>query len=239
LSDIKQYLLDHVRKEPGPLGDDCWIWTASLSEGYGQFYWNGRTGRAHRMAHEVFVRPIPAGAQVQHKCDRKDCINPKHLYLGTQAQNIADIFSRGDPDLTRQQFEALCDELAKLDHNVEVSNQRREQIEAQLRRTIKDHRNEWGDAIKERRALMRQQRKAAREELQQQIHDRRTQRLARRSPEALARLKASIAEVKESTPEELNADRAAEIAQRKRERLRRLGSLNGSGIGASEEDSHA
>ena len=38
MEEIKQYLLDHVRKEPGPLGDDCWIWTASLSHGYGQTY---------------------------------------------------------------------------------------------------------------------------------------------------------------------------------------------------------
>jgi hypothetical protein len=190
------------------------------------------------MSYEEFVGRIPPGAQVQHICDRTDCINPRHLKLGDHASNNADIFSRGEPDLTRQEFEALCDELAKLDHNVEVSNQRRKQIEAQLRRTISDHRDEWGDAIKERRTALRQQRKAAREELQQQIHDRRTQRLAKRSPEALAQLRASIATLAESTKEELKADRVAEIAERKRMRLRRLGPLNGSG-GASEEESHA
>ena len=122
MSDIKQYLLDHVRKEPGPLGDDCWIWTLSLSEGYGQLYWNGFGGRAHRVSYQAFVGPIPAGAQVQHKCDRKDCINPKHLYLGTQAQNVADHFSRGEPDLTPHEFERLCNELAELERKAEVTD---------------------------------------------------------------------------------------------------------------------
>src|SRR6516225_2908053 len=56
MEEIKQYLLDHVRKEPGPLGDDCWIWTASLSHGYGQTYWNGRLG-GHRGPSQRWPEP--------------------------------------------------------------------------------------------------------------------------------------------------------------------------------------
>jgi hypothetical protein len=119
-----------------------------------------------------------------------------------------------------------------LDRRAEVTDQRRKQIEAQLRRTISDRRSERSGVIREHRNAMRQQRKAAREELQQQIHDRRTERLSKRSPEALARLKASIATLAESTKEELKADHIAEIAERKQQRLRRLGPMNGSGDSA-------
>ena len=222
LSDIKQYLLDHVMKEPGPLGDDCWIWTASLTNGYAQTYWNGVIGRGHRMSYEKFNGPIPPGCQVQHRCDRKNCINPKHLKLGDHSSNKADIFSRGDPDLTDREIETLCLEQASL-------RRRDEAIIAQLRRAIRDRRQATRDIIKEHRAAMREQRRAAGEELEQQRQERRTQKLARRSPEALARSKASIAELKESTPEELKADRVAEIAERKQQRLRRLGPMNGFG----------
>ena len=154
LSDIKQYLLDHVRKEPGPLGDDCWIWTLSLSEGYGQLHWNGFGGRAHRVSYQAFVEPIPAGRQVQHKCDRKDCINPKHLGLGVFATNRADVFSQGEPELTPHEFERLCAELADLDRKAEVTDLRRAQIAAQLRRTIRDNRDERRTVIKERPTTM-------------------------------------------------------------------------------------
>ncbi|MFY9836837.1 MAG: HNH endonuclease, partial [Xanthobacteraceae bacterium] len=203
MSDIKQYLLDHVRKEPGRLGDDCWIWTLSLSEGYGQVYWNGFGGRAHRMSYQVFVGPILAGRQVQHKCDRKDCINPTHLRLGTQ---VADCLSRGDPELTPQEFERLCNELADLDRNASLSDLRRRQIETQLRGTIRNHCDERRTEIKKYRSAMRLQRKALNEQREQERKEQRAERLSRLSPEALAKLKASIAGVKECTKEELRQE---------------------------------
>jgi hypothetical protein len=208
MSDAKQYLLDHLRKEPGPLGDDCWIWKASLSKGYGQTYWNGVIGRAHRMSYEEFIGPIPAGAQVQHKCDQKACINPKHLKLGDYVSNKADMFSRGDPDLTDSEIERLCLEQASL-------RRRDDAIIAQLRRAIRDRRQATRDIIKQHRATLRQQRRALAEEHEQERHERRTETLAKINPEAMAKLKASIAQLKESTPEELNADLAAEVAKRK------------------------
>src|SRR5262249_40703135 len=203
LSDIKQYLLDHVRKEPGPLGDDCWIWTLSLSEGYGQVYWNGFGGRAHRVSYQVFVGPIPAGRQVQHKCDQKDCINPTHLYLGTQ---VADRFSRNDPELTPREFEQLCNELADLDRKASLSDLRRNRIEAQVRGSIRNHRDERRSEIKKYRSALRLQRKALAEEREQERKEERAERLSRRSPEALAKLKASISELKECTKEELRRE---------------------------------
>jgi hypothetical protein len=164
------------------------------------------------MSYEIFIGPIPKGLQVQHKCDRKDCINPQHLKLGTHKTNNADIFSRGEPDLTPQEFERLCVEEAEVERRLKL---RRDQLRAQLRRSINENRDAHRTVIKQYRTVLREQRKAAREEHEQERQDRRTQTLAKINPEAMARLKASIAELKESTPEELNADLAAAVAKRK------------------------
>ena len=218
MSDVKQYLLDNIRKEPGPLGDDCWIWTLSLSEGYGQVSWNGLGGRAHRWSYQVFVGPIPAGRQINHKCDRKDCLNPTHLYLGTQKQNVADRFSRGEPDLTSQEFERLCNELADLDRKLELTDLRRQQIEAQLRGTVNNHRHERRTVVKEYRRVQRLQRKAAREEGERDRKEKRTEILRRLNPEVRAKLQARIAELKEWTKEELREE--ARLAQIKKKQDR-------------------
>jgi len=231
MDDLNQYLLDHIRKEPGPLGDDCWVWTGSLSKGYGQTYWNGRMGpRAHRWSYEAFVGPIPAGAQVQHKCDRKNCINPRHLKLGDHASNNADIFSRGEPEITPQEFERLCNELADLEHKAEVSNLRREQIEAQLRRAISDEREETRDIIKEHRTVLRLQRKALAEEREQRAKEQRAETLSRLSPEARAKLKARIAELKECTKEELRQEAIDEQIKKKQDRAALRRWKNGNGV---------
>jgi hypothetical protein len=230
LSDVKQYLLDHVRKEPGPLGDDCWIWTLSLSEGYGQVSWNGLGGRAHRWSYQVFVGVIPVGRQINHKCDRKDCINPTHLYLGTQKQNVADHFLRGDPELTSQEFERLCNELAELDRKLELSDLRRQQIEAQLRGTVSNNRHERRTVIKEYRRVQRLHRKAAREEGERARKEQRAEVLSRLSQETREKLKARIAELKEYTKEELRQETQLAQIKKKQDRAALRRWKNGNGV---------
>jgi HNH endonuclease len=181
------------------------------------------------MSYEIFIGPIPAGRQVQHKCDRKDCINPRHLKLGTHKTNNADMFSRGEPELTPQEFERLCVEEAEVERRLKL---RRDQLRAQLRRSINENRDAHRSVIREHRTAMRLQRRALAEEREQERKEQRTERLAKINPEAMAKLKASIAELKESTPEELKTDRVAEIAKRKASDPRRW-RRNGSG------DSHA
>jgi hypothetical protein len=69
----------------------CWLWTASLSwDGYPQIYHAGGMKRAHRVSYEVFVGPVPEGMQICHKCDTPSCVNPAHLFPGTQKENIDD-----------------------------------------------------------------------------------------------------------------------------------------------------
>jgi hypothetical protein len=76
---------------------ECWLWTAYRSrDGYGMIGLE-RTGveRAHRVAWQLTNGPIPVGLQVLHRCDNPPCVNPAHLWLGTQPENIADMIAKG------------------------------------------------------------------------------------------------------------------------------------------------
>ena len=78
----------------------CWLWigsTASRRNGmqYGKFRFAGKTMGAHRASYLLFCGPIPKGALVCHRCDMPPCVNPEHLFLGTQAGNIADMIRKG------------------------------------------------------------------------------------------------------------------------------------------------
>ena len=76
--------------------DGCWIWNKHLaSNGYGRMRYNGKMQQAHRVMYEVKKGPIPKGMNVLHKCDVKDCINPDHLFLGTQKDNMKDMYDKG------------------------------------------------------------------------------------------------------------------------------------------------
>lgn len=69
--------------------DACWPWTASMyRNGYGAFYFNGRTNCAHRAAYEMFVGPISPGLVIDHLCRNRACVNPIHLEPVTQYVNL-------------------------------------------------------------------------------------------------------------------------------------------------------
>ena len=71
--------------------DTCWLWTASCNnDGYGLFWYEGKTIRAHRWSHEQHIGPIPSGLDVRHKCDVRHCVNPDHLEFGTNQDNVND-----------------------------------------------------------------------------------------------------------------------------------------------------
>lgn len=71
--------------------DKCWLWNGPFFvSGYGSFSRRGFTFRAHRLAWVLINGTIPEGLGVLHKCNVKSCVNPEHLYLGTQKQNMQD-----------------------------------------------------------------------------------------------------------------------------------------------------
>jgi hypothetical protein len=99
---------------------ECWLWTASVgTTGYGQFRMGLRTVKAHRLSWELAEAPIPAGFGVLHFCDMPRCVRPDHLFLGTQADNMADAARKGRVRNSPRQGEAnraakLTDEQVRL-----------------------------------------------------------------------------------------------------------------------------
>lgn len=74
---------------------DCWLWKGVIDAfGYGCIKRNGIQTRTHRHAWQLTNGAIPPGMQINHTCDIPDCVNPNHLKIGTQQENIRDKIAR-------------------------------------------------------------------------------------------------------------------------------------------------
>lgn len=78
-----------------PPDSDCWLWTGATGDfGHGQITIRYKRYKVHRLAWEEAYGPIPEGMQVCHHCDTPACCNPRHLFLGTQLDNIHDCLNK-------------------------------------------------------------------------------------------------------------------------------------------------
>jgi hypothetical protein len=74
----------------------CWIWMGKLNQyGYGRINIGGAYQGTHRVSWEVHRGKIPDGLHVLHHCDIRSCINPDHLFIGTDADNVRDCIKKG------------------------------------------------------------------------------------------------------------------------------------------------
>lgn len=94
--------------------ESCWLWTGAKNpDGYGNFRMGDKMQKAHRASWLLFVGEI-GELSVLHKCDSPSCVNPKHLFLGTQKDNCLDMVKKkrhvGTRTLTPEQVEEIRNE---------------------------------------------------------------------------------------------------------------------------------
>lgn len=83
--------MDRLSKKYVVSNSGCWIWTgAKMAKGYGKMWLLGKLIGAHRASWELHRGQVPKGLHVLHSCDTPECINPNHLFLGTNHDNIVD-----------------------------------------------------------------------------------------------------------------------------------------------------
>ncbi len=82
-----EYVWNYIDKKSE---DECWEFTRHLVDGYGQIQINKKEYKAHRVVYELTYGQIPNEKHVLHSCDNRKCCNPKHLFLGTNNDNVKD-----------------------------------------------------------------------------------------------------------------------------------------------------
>ena len=107
----------------------CWEWN-KIYKFYPKVVFRGKLTRVHRASYEWHIGEIPKGKFVLHKCDNKQCINPGHLFIGSQADNMKDMNTKGRGNYNKSK-----------NHRVSLSHSSRKTTQEQID-TAKTLRNE-------------------------------------------------------------------------------------------------
>jgi hypothetical protein len=88
MKNVSERFWEKVKKSDS---GNCWEWIGAFStSGYGHIIWDKKHIDAHRLSYILNIGNIPTGMMILHSCNNKRCVNPEHLRLGTQAENMAD-----------------------------------------------------------------------------------------------------------------------------------------------------
>lgn len=87
---------------------DCWEFDGYINKGYGIVRYYGKTIMAHRASWIYHNGDIPSGMNVCHKCDNPICINPRHLFIGSQRENMLDMIEKNRSNYTRGKSHPSC-----------------------------------------------------------------------------------------------------------------------------------
>lgn len=93
---VARDVFDRLFEKTAVQDNGCWIFTGRCNmHGYGTISFENKPVLAHRMAYILCIDDIPSEMNVLHTCDNPPCVNPDHLFLGTQQINVADMVSKG------------------------------------------------------------------------------------------------------------------------------------------------